>query len=90
MTKALLTTCALFVLAACGPSQPPECAKYLECQAAVDAETGDNMGAGQEEAYGPEGTCWSGNETSADVCTQSCVALTNDMNELFPDVEECQ
>jgi hypothetical protein len=69
-----LTAPFLFALAlaACGsPEQSPECAQYMACQEAVDAQQGSSGAAAIEPLYGPDGTCWTPGGQAA-VCTQGC------------------
>lgn len=92
MQKLLLAFASLsaLALAACGPVQSPECAQYIECQAAIDADQGTSAADGLEEAYGETGTCWSTTAQQALDCTNSCIAAIESLGESYPEIEACQ
>lgn len=93
MQKLLLSLASLsaaLVFAACGPVQSPECAQYIECQAAIDEDQGTSSADGLETSYGETGTCWSGSAQDAVNCTNSCVVAVEALGESYPDIAACQ
>jgi hypothetical protein len=91
MKKLSLLAAALsaLTLAACGTVQPPECAQWIECQAAVDALAGTNTADSYEASYGADGTCWDGNEATATSCADACVRGRVSLRQSYPDVAAC-
>lgn len=64
--------------------QDPACAAYLDCLAAVDAETLASV----QGAYGTSGTCWA-DEASADQCAAACEAGLASLNDANPQDPAC-
>lgn len=91
MKKIALALGALSItaLTACGPVQSPECAKYIECQTAVDAEAGTTTADTLDDAYGAGGTCWTTTAEAAQACTDACVSATEALATGYPDIAEC-
>lgn len=81
---------ATLALTACGPTQSPECAQWLECQAAIDEELGTDQAADLEADYGPTGTCWSTTAEAAQGCTTACIGALDGLADSFPEIEACQ
>jgi hypothetical protein len=73
LSKTALSTLAGLLLGlACSSGsdsqdQSPQCAEYVECASALSPDTAMAL----EDAYGPDGTCWS-SQGNADACTATC------------------
>ncbi|GDX79874.1 hypothetical protein LBMAG42_16850 [Deltaproteobacteria bacterium] len=67
-----------------GVDQDPACAAYLDCLAAVDAETLASV----QGAYGTSGTCWA-DEASASQCAAACEAGLATLNDANPNEPAC-
>lgn len=81
---------ALVAFVACGPVQAPECAQWIECQEAIDAESGTSVAADLEVAYGETGTCWSTTAQSAQSCSNSCQNALESLSTGYPEIDACQ
>ncbi len=87
IVSALLSTVGLM---GCGPVQSPECAQYIECQTAIDADQGTSTADTLEDGFGETGTCWSTNAEAAQGCTASCVDALEALGTSYPEIESCQ
>jgi hypothetical protein len=65
--------------------QSAVCATYVECASALAPDTQMAI----EEAYGPEGTCWS-SQSNADACTNTCEEQLAMLAQDNPGQAECQ
>lgn len=90
MKKLLVALASLGLVAACGPVQSPECAQYIECQSAVDAEAGTSTADGLDETYGPSGTCWTSTAEVAQGCTDACENAVSAQATAYPDIAACE
>lgn len=86
----LASLAALSALVACGPVQAPECAQWIECQQAIDAESGTSVAADLEVAYGDTGTCWSTTAEAAQGCSNSCENALESLSTNYPNIDSCQ
>lgn len=92
MRKRLLILASFFSLGlvACGPVQSPECARFLECQRAIDEEQGTSTVDQYEEDYGENGACWNENVQFAQNCTKACIDALEAAETNFANVAACQ
>ena len=74
---------SMAVIAACGPSTPPqsaECKAYVTCY----EKTGGTKGS-LDSSYGAMGSCWSTTTTAADACTAACKSAIASLKTAYPD-----
>ena len=76
-------------LVACGPVQSEECAQYITCQEAVDAEAGTDTASTLGDTYGEGGTCWTTTAEAATACTDACSSAVEAQAAAYPDLTEC-
>lgn len=76
MTRSALLACLLLGSVACVP-QSPECAQYVDCQAAYDEALGiaTDQGGVDTSRWQPGGACWA-DLPSAAQCTTHCEEAT--------------
>ncbi len=78
------------VLLACGAGQSAECAAYMSCLEALDAQVGGSSASTVEALYGPTGSCWTEPVTAAS-CDAGCTAgLSAARDGASPVPSECE
>ena len=85
----IFASLGLMGLAACGPVQSQECADYITCQEAVDAENDTTTADTLADSYGDGGSCWSSTAEAADACTTACVSAMEANATAYDTITEC-
>ena len=80
-----LVSAVIVVVSACAqPEQSAECARYLACVRAIDAQEAVTTDAKRFEA---DGACWGGPEGAA-LCTRACAGGLSYLQKAYSDLPE--